>query len=128
MEMTTCHICGKIYGSTGDALCGGCRKLADVIYDKARTHIRDNPKTELNAKELAEAIKEDQRIIEILMLEGRFRGDGSDAAPLETPEERKRKKLLEDLQKNLASPSARDARAAAAKTVTTYGSDRHGRG
>lgn len=120
MEMTTCHICGKIYGSTGDRVCGSCRRTAEAVYDKARAYIRDNPKAELDAESLAEAIKEDKRVIEILMLEGRFTGDPDDATPIESAEEKKRKRLLEDLQKNLASPTQK-------QRISTYGSDRHGR-
>lgn len=122
MEMTTCHICGKIYASTGDSICASCRRQAEAVYDKARAYIRDNPKSDLDAESLAKAIEEDKGIIEILMIEGRFTGDPDDAAPIESAEERKRKKLLEDLQKNLASPTQRQQK------MTTYGSDRHGTG
>ena len=120
MEMTTCHNCGKIYASTGDAICKTCRGLADIVYDKARAYIRDNPKKELDADSLSKAIGEDKRIVEILMVEGRFTGDPDDAAPIESAEDRRRRKLLEDLQKNLSSPAQR-------QKATTYGSDRHGR-
>ncbi len=120
MEMTTCHNCGKIYASTGDAICKSCRALADIVYDKARAYIRDNPKEELDAEGLAQAIGEDQRIVEILMIEGRFTGDPDDAAPIESAEDRRRRRLLEDLQKNLNAPTQR-------QKASTYGSDRHGR-
>ena len=119
MEMTTCSICGKIFGSSGRGLCGQCQKLLDIVYEKARSYLRDNPKAELSAPELAKAIKEDVRLIELLMLEGRFETDPG--KPSEDPEEKKRRQLLESLQKNLSSPAAREQRA------TTYGSDRHGR-
>ncbi len=120
MEMTTCHNCGKIYASTGDGMCKSCRALANIVYDKARAYIRDNPKEELDAEKLAEAIGEDTRIVEILMVEGRFTGDPDDAAPIESAEDRRRRRLLEDLQKNLNSPTQR-------QKASTYGSDRHGR-
>lgn len=121
MEMSTCHICGKIYGSSGDMLCSNCRKLADIVYEKARAYLRDNPKKKLHAAELAAAIKEDVRIIEILVLEGRFSSDPNDMP--ESADERKRRELLESLQKNLASP----ADSGDAQKRGTYGSDRHGR-
>lgn len=120
MEMTTCLICGKIYGSTGTAICKNCRGLADIVYEKARAYLRDNPKTEVDAGALADAIGEDKKIVEILVLEGRFTGDPDDAAPIESEDDKRRRKLLEDLQKNLSSPAQR-------QKVTTYGSDRHGR-
>jgi hypothetical protein len=119
MEMTTCLICGKIYGSHGEAICKTCRGLADIVYEKARTYLRDHPDDELDADALSEAIGEDKKIVEILMIEGRFTGDPDDAAPIESAAERQRRRLLEDLQKNLASPTQRQAR-------STYGSDRHG--
>lgn len=120
MEMTTCHICGKIFGSTSDGVCKACRGLADIVYEKARAYIRDNPKEELDARGLAAAIGEDRRIVEILMLEGRFTGDPDDAAPIESAEEKRRRKLLEDIQKSLLTPSQRQQKA------STYGKDRHG--
>jgi hypothetical protein len=119
MEVTTCLICGKIYGSNGEAICKPCRRLANIVYEKARTYLRDHPDAELDARSLSEAIDEDRKIVEILMLEGRFTGDPNDEAPLESAADKQRRRLLEDLQKNLASPAQRQRQ-------STYGSDRHG--
>ena len=121
MEMTSCHICGKIFGTSGGSVCPACRKLLDIVYEKARNYLRDNPKAELHAKSLAEAIDEDVRLIEMLVIEGRF--DDKDSPRMEESElDKRRKKLLEDLQKNINKPIRKDP------TSTTYGSDRHGRG
>ena len=120
MEMTTCSICGKIFGSSGRGICGQCQKLLDIVYEKARAYLRDNPKAELSAPELAKAIKEDVRLIELLMLEGRFAAEPD--KPIEDREERKRRQLLESLQKNISSSAAQKE-----QKSTTYGSDRHGR-
>jgi hypothetical protein len=119
MEVTTCLICGKIYASNGEAICKPCRGLADIIYEKARAYLRDHPNAELDARELSKAIGEDRKIVEILMLEGRFTGDPDDAAPIESAEDKQRRRLLEDLQKSLASPTQRQKQ-------STYGRDRHG--
>ncbi|MDR1510925.1 MAG: hypothetical protein LBS53_14975 [Synergistaceae bacterium] len=119
MDMTTCGICGKIFGASSETFCPACHKLLEIVYEKARTFLRDNPKLELNARELAKEIGEDERLINILMIEGRFEnrddepGDGAD---------RKKKKLLEDLEKNLSAPARKRA------GITTYGNDRHGAG
>lgn len=121
MEMTKCPICGKIHATGGDAICKACRGLSEIVYEKGRNYLRDNPKTELNALELANEIGEDPRIVQILVLEGKFTGNPDDAHTLETEEEKRRKQLLADLQKTLATPSQK-------QKVTTYGSDRHGRG
>lgn len=121
MEMTTCHVCGKIFGTSSGAVCPSCRKLLDIVYEKARTYLRDHPKDNLDARELAKMIDENERLVEILMLEGRF--DNKDNGGLEQSEvDIKRKRLLEDLQRNL-SPSAHKS-----EGVTTYGHDRHGTG
>ena len=120
MEMTTCHVCGKIFGTSSGAVCPSCRKLLDIVYDKARTFLRDHPNDKPNARELAKEIDEDERFVEILMLEGKF--DNKDNGGLEEDEvDKKRKRLLEDLQKNL-SPTAQKA------SISTYGQDRHGTG
>jgi hypothetical protein len=90
-----------------------------MVYEKARGYLRDHPKEALRARELAKAIGEDERLVEILMLEGRF--ENKDNGGLDDREvDKKRKKLLEDLQKSLSVPAAKEAPA------TTYGSDRHG--
>jgi hypothetical protein len=121
MEMTTCNVCGKIFGSSSSNICPACRKLLDIVYEKARTYLRDNPKKSPRAAELAEAIGEDKRLVEILMLEGRF--DTVEAPKVEEDEsEKQRKKLLKDLEQSLLAPQKK------APGVTTYGSDRHGRG
>lgn len=121
MEMAACNVCGKIFGASGRAVCPACRKLLDIVYDKARTYLRDNPDEELRAQSLAEAIGEDVRLIEVLVAEGRF--DNKDGYDDEVSEEdRRKKKLLEDLQKNLSSPTPKKD-----PGIVTYGRDRHGR-
>ena len=118
MEMTACNVCGKIFGTSSGSVCPSCRKLLDIVYEKARAYLRDNPKTSVNARELAKEIGEDERLVEILMVEGRFE---SKSEGMEDDEaEKKRKMLLEDLQKNLASTPQKQ------RETTTYGSDRHG--
>jgi hypothetical protein len=120
MEMTTCQVCGKIFGTSSGAVCPACRKLLDVVYEKARAYLRDHTKENLNTRELAEAIEEDERLIEILMMEGRF--ENKDNSGLgESEVDRKRKRLLEDLQKSLATPSKKN------DAATTYGADRYGK-
>jgi hypothetical protein len=120
MEMTTCNVCGKIFGTSTGSVCPSCRKLLDIVYDKARTHLRDNPKTQARAKELAKAIGEDVRLIEILVAEGKF--DPKDYPGMETNEQEKRRnQLLGELQKNLSAPQARK------EEKVTYGSSKHGR-
>jgi rubrerythrin len=118
MEMTACNVCGKIFGTSSDSVCPSCRKLLDIVYEKARAYLRDHPKESMNARELAKAIGEDERLVEMLMIEGRFenKNDGEE----ESEAEKKRKLLLEDLQKNLASTPQKQREAG------TYGSDRHG--
>jgi hypothetical protein len=121
MEMTTCNVCGKIFGASSDTTCASCRKLLDIVYEKARGYLRDHPKTELNARELARKIGENERLVEMLMIEGRFSsGDGE--AQTESDGDKKRRRLLEDLQKSLATPERK------APGAGTYGSDRHGTG
>lgn len=124
MEMTTCPMCGKIHGSGADAICKSCRTLVEIVYEKSRNYLRDHPKDEgMNAAALAEAIGEDVRIIQILMMEGRFTGNPEDEHQLESEDEKRRKQLLDDLKKNLvdSGPSDKQMRSA------TYGSDRHSR-
>jgi hypothetical protein len=121
MEMTTCNVCGKIFGTSSGAVCPSCRKLLDMVYEKARAYLRDHPKASMNARELAKEISEDERLVQILMIEGKF--ENKDNGGLEDSEvEKKRKKLLEDLQKSLAAPAQK------APGPSTYGSDRHGSG
>ncbi|MDR3355474.1 MAG: hypothetical protein LBO21_10575 [Synergistaceae bacterium] len=120
MEMTTCNVCGKVFGSLSSGTCPTCRKLLDIVYNKARTYLRDNPRSALNSEELSKAIGEDKKLLDILILEGRF--DGGDSPKMEESEvEKRRKKLLKDLESNLAFPVKKNA------PVTTYGSDRHGK-
>jgi hypothetical protein len=71
----------------------------------------------LDAVKLAEAIGEDIRDIEILISQGKFERREAD------PEERRKQRLLEDLQRNLgkSDPSSPSS------GRTTYGRDRHGR-
>jgi hypothetical protein len=89
------------------------------VYEKARTYLRDNPKAEVRAKSLAAAIGEDVKLVEILVLEGRF--DAKDSPRMEEGElEKRRKKLLQELQKNLELPVKQEEK-------TTYGSSKHGR-
>jgi hypothetical protein len=121
MEMTTCNVCGKIFGTSEGSICPPCRKLLDMVYEKARAYLRDHPKAHMNARELAKEISEDARLVEILMMEGRF--ENKDNGGLEDSEvEKKRQKLLEDLEKNLSAPAQKSMGAA------TYGSGRHGVG
>ncbi len=120
MDMTACDVCGKIFGATGRAVCPACRKLLDIVYEKARTYLRDNPKAELKAPELAKAIGEEVRLVEMLVAEGRF--DSKGLVDEGDESERKRQKLLAEIQKNLAAPAEK------AQPVVTYGKDRHGRG
>ena len=122
MEMTTCYMCGKIFGtSSGNTtICPSCRKLLDIVYEKARAYLRDHPKEQLNTMELAKALGEDERHIEILMLEGRF--DAKDNGGMEDSEvDKMRKKLLDDLQRNLSGSSKKG------EGKTTYGADRYGK-
>jgi rubrerythrin len=123
MEMTTCNVCGKIFGASSGSVCPACGKLMDMAYDKARAYLRDHPKEKLHAKELAKAIGEDEHLVEMLMIEGRFDSREDDDA-LESEDDKKRKKLLGDLQKSLSTGSQGRKDQAA----TTYGSDRHGVG
>ena len=118
MEMTACNVCGKIFGTSSGSVCPACRKLLDIVYEKARAYLRDNPKANMNARELAKKIGEDERLVEILMIEGRF--ENKSKGPEESEADKKRKLLLEDLQKNLASTPQKQ------RETTTYGSDRHG--
>ncbi len=120
MEMNACVVCGKIFMASGRAVCPACRKLMDIVYDKARSYLRDHPDTSLNARELANAIKEDVALVEILVMEGRFE-NRNDPKP-EDEEEKKRKKMLEDFQRNLSKSSD-----SGKKGPSTYGSERHGR-
>jgi hypothetical protein len=117
--MTTCSICGKIFGASSKTVCPACHKLLEIVYEKARAFLRDNPKLKLNARELAKEIGEDERLINILMMEGRF--ESVDGEP-EDSADRKKRKLLEDLEKNLSAPERKST------GVTTYGNDRHGAG
>jgi len=120
MEMTTCTICGKIFGTSSGSVCPSCRKLLDIVYEKARAHLRDHAKEKMNTHDLAIAIDEDERLVEILMIEGRF--DSKDNGGLEDSEvEKKRKRLLGDLQKSLL-PTAKKS-----EGITTYGRDRYGK-
>lgn len=119
MDMTACDVCGKIFGTAGRAVCPACRKLLDVVYEKARTYLRDNPKAEVRAPELAKAIGEDARLVEIIVAEGRF--DNKDPSGVITDDEKRRQKLLAEIQKNLSSTSEKN------QTYVTYGQDRHGR-
>ena len=118
--MTACDVCGKIFGSTGRAVCPSCRKLLDIVYEKARTYLRDNPKTELRAPELAKAIGEDVRLVEIIVAEGRF--DSKHSSEDMSDDERKRQKLLAEIEKSLSATTEK------AQPRVTYGQDRHGRG
>jgi hypothetical protein len=121
MEMATCNVCGKIFGASSVSICPSCRKLLDIVYEKARAYLRDNTKVALNARELANKIGEDARLVEILMIEGRF--ENRDSGDLEDSEtEKKKKKLLEDLEKNLSGAAQKP------KGAATYGSNRHGTG
>lgn len=120
MEMSACVVCGKIFMVSGRAVCPACRKLMDIVYDKARSYLRDNPDATLNARELAKAIKEDAALIEILVMEGRF--ENTNEAAAEDEDDKKRKKMLEDFQKSLTKSSDPGK-----KGPSTYGSDRHGR-
>jgi cell division septum initiation protein DivIVA len=119
MEMTTCRVCGKIFGAMTGSVCPSCSKLLDIVYDKARNYLRDNPKVKVQAKSLAEAINEDVKLVEMLVVEGRFDSNGP-AEPMESESEKRRKKLLEELQKNLETPARREAQ-------VTYGSSKHSR-
>ena len=120
MEMTTCHVCGKIFGTSSGGVCPSCRKLLDIVYEKARAYLRDNPHDMPDARELAKKIDENVRLVEILMVEGRF--DSADNGGMEESEvDKKRKQLLADLQKSLATPSKKS------DAPTTYGADRYGR-
>jgi hypothetical protein len=121
MEMTKCNVCGKVFGSSSGSICPSCRKLLDIVYEKARAYLRDNPKKSPRAAELAEAIGEDKGLVDILILEGKF--EGNDSPKMEESEvEKRRKKLLQELQKSISFPSAKN------QPATTYGSDRHGKG
>ena len=122
MEMTVCNVCGKIFGTSSGSVCPACRKLLDIVYEKARAYLRDHPKANMNARELASEIGEDELFLEILMMEGRFE-DKSDGTE-ESEADKKRKQILADLQRNLASTPQKQREAAA--ETGTYGSDRHG--
>ncbi|MDR1515991.1 MAG: hypothetical protein LBS45_09860 [Synergistaceae bacterium] len=119
--MTTCNVCGKIFGTSAGSVCPSCRKLLDIVYEKARTYLRDNPKADVRAKALAAAIDEDVKLVEILVVEGRF--DAKDSPRMEESElDKRRKKLLQDLQKNLEIPAKQQE-----EKTTTYGSSKHGK-
>jgi phage FluMu protein Com len=118
MEMTTCYVCGKVIGKSTGEICPQCRKLLDVIYEKARTYLRDNPKEKLDALELAEALGEDERLIQLLAMEGRFSGEDNDGKE-EDEEEKKRQQLLAEIEKSLSNTVK--------KGITTYGADRYGK-
>jgi predicted amidophosphoribosyltransferase len=119
MDMTTCCVCGKIFGASSETVCPACRKLLEIVYEKARAFLRDNPKLKPNASELAREIGEDERLINILVTEGRF--EKGDDIPDDSAD-RKKKKLLEELAKNMPAPERKSA------GLTTYGNDRHGVG
>jgi hypothetical protein len=90
------------------------------VYEKARTYLRDNPKTEVRAKALAAAIGEDVKLVEMLVVEGRF--DSKDSPRMEESElEKRRMKLLQDLRKNLEIPVKQQ------EEKVTYGSSKHGK-
>lgn len=120
VEMTACNVCGKIFGTSGRAVCPSCRKLLDIVYEKARAYLRDHPKEELSYQELAKKIGEDLRLVEILVAEGRF--DNKGETSLNAEDDRKRRKLLEDLQRNLSGTSSQRGPGS-----STYAKDRHGR-
>ena len=120
MEMATCHVCGKIFGTSSGGICPSCRKLLDIVYEKARAYLRDNPHDQLNARELAKKIDENERLVEMLMVEGRF--ENVDNGGLEESEvDKKRKQLLADLQKSLSVPVKKS------DAAMTYGAGRYGR-
>lgn len=124
MEMTKCILCGKVFGSTGKKTCSACRKQMDVLYEKARNYLRDHPKEELDAQKLAVAIEEDPQMIRLLIEEGRFiKGDSKDGDD-ESAEEKKKQRLLEELQKTVEKQSSVDQ---STSKVTTYGKERHSR-
>jgi hypothetical protein len=118
MEMTTCNVCGKVFGTSSGSVCPACRKLLDIVYEKAHGYLRDHPKANMNARELAREIGEDARLVEILSMEGKFesKGDGLE----ESEVEKKRKTLLDDLRRNLAETPQKQ------RETSTYGNDRHG--
>jgi hypothetical protein len=121
MEMTACNVCGKVFGSSSGSTCPSCRKLLDIVYNKARAYLRDNPGKGLNAAELSSAIGEDKKLLDILIVEGRF--DGGDYPGIdESDVEKRRRKLLKDLENNISLPAKKGP------SSTTYGSDRHGKG
>ncbi|MDR0654618.1 MAG: hypothetical protein LBG12_15110 [Synergistaceae bacterium] len=122
MEMTACNVCGKIFGAPSGSVCPACRKLLDIVYEKARAYLRDHPKASMNARELAKEIGEDERLLEILMIEGRF--ENKDDSVEESEADKKRRQILADLQKNLASTPQKQRETAT--EAGTYGSDRHG--
>lgn len=118
MDMAACGICGKIFAATGRVACQTCQKLLDIVYEKARVYLRNNPKATLKAPELAKAIKEEVRLVEILVAEGRFEKSKESS---DEEGEKKRRKLLAEIKKNLAMPAEK------AQPFVTYGKDRHGR-
>ncbi|MDR1481517.1 MAG: hypothetical protein LBI74_02715 [Synergistaceae bacterium] len=118
--MTTCNVCGKVFGSSSGDVCSSCRKLLDIVYEKACAYLRDNPKKGPNAAELAEALGEDRRLVDILILEGKFE-EGDSPGTEEIELERRRKKLLADLQKSISLSDVKN------QPTTTYGNDRHGK-
>ena len=124
MEMTKCILCGKVFGSAGKKACSSCRKEMDTLYEKARNYLRDHPKEELDAQKLAVAIEEAPQMIRLLIDEGRFvKGDSKDSSD-ESAEEKKKQRLLEELQKTVEKKSSVDQ---SAGKVTTYGKERHSR-
>ncbi|MDR1581216.1 MAG: hypothetical protein LBS35_12745 [Synergistaceae bacterium] len=118
MEMTACNVCGKIFGTSSGSVCPACRKLLDIVYEKARAYLRDHPRANMNARELAREIGEDERLVEILTIEGRFENKSEGLEENEV--EKKRKLLLDDLQRNLTTAPQKQ------RETGTYGSDRHG--
>jgi hypothetical protein len=121
MQINTCRVCGKIFGASEATVCPSCRKLLDIVYEKARAYLRDNPKAEMNSKSLSKAIEEDIKLVEILVAEGRF-DPGHDAPTEDDNMDKRRKKLLEDIQKNLTERSAK----AEQKRADDEADNRHG--
>jgi hypothetical protein len=117
MEMITCDLCAKPFATTGPKICPRCMKRLDAVYEKARSFMRDNPDESLDVIRLADQLSEDVRDLEMLVQMGRFDRDVSGPAV----EDRRKKQLLEELQKNLSGKSGEG------KKYVSYGEERYGK-
>ncbi len=123
MEMVTCDLCNRPFATAGPKICVRCLKRLDAVYVKAREFIRENPKSRLTVSELAEAIGEDVRDLEVLIAQKRLDRDAGDFSGGADDEESRRKKLLESFQRSVTDTSGGEGK----KTYRSYGEERYGK-